>query len=450
MGVSTITNLSNSLRRTYSNRYFRAFQNDFTPILNELDEAPDEPTRGVSWSFPFHLSSPQNWKVNAEGGPMNEVLQRTEIQGRVRSSEFLGYMQISELLKNAGTREAAWNGGELNRQMKETTTDITKGMQRQFVLSANDGSLAEPTAAIAGVNTFTAELDRGVNGLMVNDLIIFVDNAGGGTQGDVEDDNGGIGFRIQSINRKTRLVTVTNPDGSAATITTAGLSKIWLFGSYDKPGAADGEGFLAGRTQPNGLYGIIDDGSFSALIHTRDRTAAGQEKLQSAVRDPGTQVELTEEHMRQLADDIYLDGGECDRLYCNVGVMNAFFDVQTGDRRYAIEKGRTAKFVLGYREGDALFSYDKGTITIKKDPNMPARTMFFVALKQTMVKNTLRKLGWLDEGGSILRLTPAASIAGFGTSWTALIASQVNISCVAPIWNGARRNIKDAALAGDV
>ena len=143
------------------------------------------------------------------------------------------------------------------------------------------------------------------------------------------------------------------------------------------------------------------------------------------------------------------DGGEVDRIYVNVGVMNAFFDVQTGDRRYAIEKGKTAKFVLGYREGDALFSYDKGTVTIKKDPNMPARTMFFVALKQTMVKNTLRKLGWLDEGGSILRLTPAASIAGFGTSWTALIASQTKISCVAPIWNGSLRNILDKSLAGD-
>ena len=128
--------------------------------------------------------------------------------------------------------------------------------------------------------------------------------------------------------------------------------------------------------------------------------------------------------------------------------MNAYYDVSTGNRRYNIERGQSAKFTLGYKEGDALFSYDKGSVTLKKDPNIPARTMYFLSLKQSFMKHTLRKLGWLDEGGSILRLTPNGA-DGFNTSWTALIYSACNTSCLSPIWNGVRRNIKDESIAGD-
>lgn len=420
MPVSTITTQSNSLRRVYSNRFFRAFQNDFTPILEEIDECPDDPTRGEGWFFPFHLSSPQNWRVNAEGGSMGTVNQRTEVQGQVNAVEFLGWLQLSELLKNAGTRDAAWNGGELNRMMAETTRDITKGMQRMFVISHGTGRLAVVQDNTSSSNTFVAKLDEGVNNLMDNDVIDFVDLDTGGT---VQES----AREITKIVRSSRTVTF---DGAPVSLTANW--GVYKTGDY-------------GRGS-NGFHGLFDDGTFAASIHSQPRGT--YEKLKSQVRDPGTPTELTEQQMREVCDDIYLNGGEVDRIYCNVGVMNAFFDIQTGDRRYAVERGQTPKFVLGYREGDALFSYDKGTVVLKKDPNLPARTMYFVSLKSSVMKHTLRKLGWLDEGGSILRLTPNGS-DGFNTSWTALIIAQCNISCVAPIWNGVRRNIKDESIAGD-
>lgn len=419
MGVSTITNLSNSLRRSYSNKYFRAFQNDFTPILNELDECPDEPTRGVGWFFPFHLASPQNWRVAAEGGSMGTVNQRSEVQGQVNAVEFLGWMQISELLKNAGTRDAGWNGGELNRQMRETTTDITKGMQRMFVMSHGTGRLCVVDATTVASTTFVAALDEGVNALMVNDTLDFVDTDSGGT---VQES----ALQVDKIVRSSRTVTLD----SAVSLTSG-------WGGYRTGDYGRGS---------NGLHGLVDDATFQDSQHGQSR--ATYEQLKSTVRDPGTPTELTEQHMRDICDEIYLNGGEIDRIYCNVGVMNAFFDVETGNRRYNIERGQTAKFVLGYREGDALFSYDKGTYVLRKDPNLPARTMYFVSLKTSFMKHTLKKLGWLDEGGSILRLTPNGS-DGFNTSWTALIYSACNISCLAPIWNGVRRNIKDNSIAGD-
>lgn len=417
--VSTITNLSNSLRRTYADRYFKAFQNDFTPLLDELDECPDEPTRGVGWFFPFYLRSPQNWRVNAEGGAMGTVNQRSELQGQVNAVEFLGWLQISEMLKNAGTKDAAWNGGELNREMKETTTDITKGMQRMFSISHGTGRLAVVQDAVVAGNTFTAKLDEGVVALMEGDVVDFVDLDSGGT---VQ-----VSARtITAINRQTRAVTFS---GAAANLTANW--GVYKTGDY-------GRGV-------NGFHGLIDNATFQDLLHGQSR--ASNPKLNAQVRDPGTPTDLTEEHMRQIADDIWHVGGAVDRISCNSGVMNAFFDVNAGDRRYNIERGQTAKYVLGYKEGDALFSYDKGDIVIRKNPNLPARTMYFYSLKSAFHKHTLRKLGWLDEGGSILRLTPNGQ--GFETTWTALICAQVNLSCFAPLWNGARRNIKDRGLAGD-
>lgn len=421
MSVSTITNLSNSLRRTYSNKYFKAFQNDYTPLLDELEECSDEPTLGTGWFFPFYLYTPQNWRNSSEAGSMGTVHQRSEIQGQVNSVEWLGWMQLSELLKNAGARGGALQGGsELNRQMKETTQDITKGMQRQFSLSHGTGRMAVVEADVTSGNTFIAKLDEGTSGLMEGDFIDFVNTDTGGTAQ--------VTSRIiTKINRQTRVVTF---DGAAAALTADW--GVYRAGDY-------------GNAMPNGFHGLIDNGVFQDSLHGQSRTT--YDKLKAQVRDPGTPTELTEEAMRQICDDIYLAGGEVDSIQCNVGVLNQFFNISAGDRRYNIERGQTAKQVLGYRDGDALFSYDKGTMTIKKNVNLPARTMYFYSLKQAFMKHTLRKLGWLDEGGSILRLTPGSGT--FSTSWTALIYAAVNISCPYPIWNGALRNIADESIAGD-
>lgn len=418
MSVSTTTNLSNSLRRTYSSKYFKAFQDDYAPLLDELDECPDEPTYGEGWYFPFYLYTPQNWRQSSEGGSMGNVKQRSEIQGKVNAVEWLAWLQISELLKNTGSKDGAWNGGELNRQMKETTQDLTKGMQRLYSISHGTNRLAVVQDATVATNTFTAKNPIGVNALMEGDEIDIYDaDSAGAAQ---------ITSRIVTkINRQTRLVTF---DGAVATLTADW--GVYKAGDY-------GRGC-------NGFLGLIDNGVEADLIHTQSRTT--YEKLKSQVRDPGGVTALDEDVMRQLCDDIYLAGGEVDSIQCGVGVMNAFFDIQASQRRYNIEKGQTAKFVLGYKEGDALFSYDKGTMILKKNNNLPNRQMFFYSLKAAFMKHTLRKFGWLDEGGSILRLTPGSGT--FATSWTALLYSAQNISCQAPIWNGVIRNIADKR-AGD-
>lgn len=418
--ATTITAMSNSLRRTYSDKFFKAFQNDFTPTLDELDECPDEPTRGVGWFFPFYDRTPQNWRINAEGGAMGTVKVRNEYQGQVNAVEFLAWLQISDMLKNAGVKDAAWNGGELNRQMKETTMDITKGLQRLFVISHGTGRLAVVETTTVGTNQFVGKNNEGVTCLLEGDLIDVYDTDTAGTIQMTA-------RTVTAINRVTRTVTFS---GAVASLT-AGWG-IYKSGDY---GVA-----------PNGFHGLIDNGTFTDNVHSQSRAA--HPKLNAQVRGfSGTATQLEEEHLRQVHDDIWIVGGAVDKMACNTGVMNAFFDITAGDARYAIEKGQTAKRVLGYKDGDSLFAYGPGEIVIRRDPNIPARTMYFYSLKNSFWKNTLRKLGWLDEGGSLLRLTPNGQ--GFETSWTALTATQVNISCYAPLWNGRRDDILDKSVAGD-
>lgn len=428
MSYSTVTNLSNSLKRTYADRYFKAFQDDFTPFLDLLDECPDEPTRGTGWFFPFYFYTPQNARVSAEGGPIGTTAQRSEVQGQINAVEFAGWMQISELLKNAGTKDAAWNGGELNRQMKETTEDVTKLMQRMFTISHGTGRLAVVKDNVVSGNSFNAKGNEYVTNLLEGDKVDFVDTDTGGT---VQ-----VSARtITAINQVTNVVTFS---GAAANLTANW--GVYKTGDYGRGSA--------------GLHGLVDDGTFTDTVATQSRTTYPKLKSQvvsNNLASPGTAVALTEDSMRRVCDFIWRRGGtSIDQVMCNRGVMNAFFRTQTGNRRYSVESGQTLKAHLGYKEGDALFSYDKGDLKISTNPNLPARTMYFLSLKDTFYKHTLKKLGWLDEGGSVLRLSPSTTSGiAFDLAWTAIIYAAINISCIAPIWNGRLDDILDDTIAGD-
>jgi len=429
VGYSTTSNLSNSLRRHYNDRYYRAFEQDFAPILDELDEAPDEPTPGTGWFFPFYLSTPDNTRVAAEGGPINTTSQRREVQGQVNAVEFVAWLQISELLKNTGAKDGAWNGGELKRQMDEATKRVTMLMQRMFTISHGTGRLAVINAPTVTTNTFVAKAPECVTNLMRGDRIdVYNLDTGGAIQ--LQDRT------ITAINRSTNTVTFS---GAAASLTAN--HGVYKTGDY-------GRGV-------NGIHGLIDNGPITDNVHGQSRTTYPdlQSQVYSAnATTPGTPAALTEDRMRVVNDAIWMEGGhDVDQVWVNKGVMNAFFEISTGNRRYTMERSSgTTQFHLGYKEGDALWSYDKGDITIKANPSIPARTMYFVSLKSTFYKNTVKKLGWLDEGGSVLRLTPSTTSGiSFDLAWTAIIYAACNISCIAPIWNGRLDDILDHSVAHD-
>jgi hypothetical protein len=422
MAASTTSNLSGSLKAVYAPKFWAAMQDNFTPILSDLEECPDEPIKGTGWNFPFHLQSPQAWKLNSEGGSVDTFRQRVEVQGTVNATEFVGGFQITELLKNVG-KDAGAFGNELDRHVNETAEDVTKGMQRMFTLSHGTGRLAVVQTTTSTVNTFVGKLNEGVVGLMEGDLIDVYD---ADTSGSVQ-----LSARsVDAINRQTRTVTF-----SGATASLTADWGVYKSGSY-------------GRTV-NGLRGLVDNATYAASIHGQSR--ATYPALNAQVRDLAAEAagnDLTEDAMRRICDDIYRVGGYVDRIVTNVGGVNAFLAISDGDRRYNMERGKTAQRVLGYREGDLLFSYHNGNLPIKINPNIPAREMFFLTWKNGFQKHTTRKLGWLEgENGSVLHLTPGS--ASYATSHIAIICAQVNISCRSPRHQGVIRGFKDASVAGD-
>lgn len=421
MAASSTSTLSNSLKRVYSESYFGAFQDEYTPILTELEEATDVVPLGSGWYTELVMYTPQTWKTGAEGQAVSAFGQRSSAQGVVNAIEWVNGIQITEMMKNAGKGAGAF-GTELNRSMEECVGDLTKGMQIMYTISHGTGRLAIVQATTSGVTQFIAKLPEGVVALRAGMEIDEYTQDTGGTV------TANAGIKIVDVDPITRTVTLS----AVASMT----QDYHLFkkGSY---------GYA-----PNGLRGSVDNAAYAANHMGLARSS--YPKLNSQVLDiysGTTPVDLTEEHMRRVCDLIYRAGGYTDRIMCNLGGMNAFLTITDGDRRYVMDRGKTAQRVLGYKSDDLLFSYHDGNMPFKLNTNIPAREMFFLSWKKSFRKHTLRKLGWLEDDGGVMHLTPGSG--SLATSSIGIVCAQQNISCVSPCWNGVIRGFKDGSIAGD-
>src|SRR5262245_9026189 len=356
----TLSDLSASLKRMYPNGFFEVAQQKFTPTMDELDECPDKPTEGVGLFFPFFLSTPRKAKFQSPGtlvgGSPNA---RVELQGQVNAVEQVDSIQSTEMVKNAGTAQAAWNGGEFKRQVKEATEDITKLAEQAVNISHGTMRLCTVQDATIASDSFIADNDEGVSNIMENDTLdIYNLDSGGAIQyADVQ---------VLEVNRETREVT---------TDTSMSLTAGWGVYTYDSYGIGI-----------NGFHGLIDDGTFQDSIHGQSRSASGQAKLKSQVVNlgsPGTPADISSSDVIKLLDTINDLGGEVDMLAGNVGVLKTLFEEQEGNKRYNIEGGKSdTRRTFGYKEGDWLFNYYRGDLRVRRGRNLPYRTLYAYSLKK--------------------------------------------------------------------
>lgn len=430
--------VSGWLKRQYATKtWFKPYQNDLVPMLEDLDECPDEAPEGSGWFVPLYVASGQNWRAGAEGSVTSDVAAPLEQQGSVTAQEFKGTVQLTEFLKRAGSAKGHFNGGALAQQMKAVTTDLMKAMQRFFVIGHGTGRLAIVDAGTVATNQFVCRLPIRDVGLGRNMRFDIFDTD---TAGTIQLTNRTITaldrttFGITgagSINTFAGTVTFS---GAAATLT-AGWS-VYRSGDY-------------GGNITNSIRSLVQDGSVSSSF--LGVTFATEPGLKANIlSNSGTPRAVSESLARQLVDQIFhVGGGTVDQIRCNTGVMNEWAALSTNDRRYSVVQGQFPKFVTGYREGDLLFAYDKATAVIKKDPQIPARTMYFLNFKDSFYKHTLAEMGFLDRGGQegVLHLTPNGT--SFETSWTAVLYAACNISNYNPSINGALFDLIDPGQAGD-
>lgn len=428
--------VSEWMQETYTQKdFFKAYQEDYTPLLSDLEECPDEPVKGKRWNVPLYMATPFNVRTGPEGSSQAGVVADSEVQGQVLAMEFKGTVKLTELLERQGTADAHFNGGALNHQMKENTGDLAKLMQIHF-WGHGTARLAVIDATEVGVNAFKARLNWSILRLRENMRFDTYDLDSGGTK---QLDS----RKITAIDRVTKgdssaagyntYAGVVTFDGAAATVT-AGHG-VYLEDDY-------GYG-------PNGIDGLIGSEAVAPLFLTKAR--ATYPKLNTnRVHNSGTPTDLTEGDMRLMADQIYFAGREIDAIRCNAGLMNAFAALQSPDKRYTITRGDYPKYLLGHREGDLLFAYDKVTATLKKDPQCQARVMKFLSFKDSFYKHTTAELGFLNRGGNILLPVPSVGGGGFDYAFQARLYAACNISNYDPSGNGTLEDRKDYTLAGDV
>lgn len=429
------TAASEWMQETYSQKdYFKAFQDDYTPLLTDLEECPDEPVKGKRWNVPLYLATPFNVRTGPEGGAQASVVADSEIQGQVNAIEFKGSIKLTELLDRQGTSDAHFNGGALDHQMKTNTGDLAKLMQIHF-WGHGTGRLGVVDETVVANTVIKLRLPWAATRLRKNMRVDFYDTDTGGTL------QGAGNHRIVRVNRapkgdssaagyNTYSAEITL---AAAVSVTAGWG-IYMTGDY---------GYA-----PNGIDGLIGSETLAGTFLTKSRTTY-PELNTKRVHNSGTPTDLTEADMRSLADEIYFDGREIDGIRTNAGLINKFAGLQSSDKRYSVVKGESPKYILGHKEGDLLFAYDKITTTVKKDPQCAARTMKFLNFKDTFYKHTSAPLGFLSRGGSILLPIPSAGGEGYDYAFTGRLYAAANISCIDPGANGSLEDRKDTTIAGD-
>lgn len=432
MGAQDVSAVSEWMQETYTQKeYFRPFQEDYTPLLSDLDECPDEPVLGKRWNVPLYMATAWNVRTGAEGGAQAAVNSDSEVQGQVSAQEFKGTLKLTELLERQGRQGVHFNGGALNHQMKQNTSDLTKLMQIMFwghgtgrvgVVDNTSGSsdtinLRLPWAATRirrNMRLDLYDLDTAGTSQWTNIQVIKIDRTQKG-------DGSGAGYNTYGAQIQL----------ASAQVLTAGYS-LYLTGDYSYA--------------PNGIDGLIGSATLASTFLTKSRATYPDLNCQR-LHNSGTPRDLTMDLMQQMADLIWVDGNEIDSIRGNAGVLNAYANLHIHDKRYNVVNGAAPKLIGGFQEGSLLFAYDKVTTTLKKDPQCAARTFKFLSLKDTFYKHTTAELGFLNRGGNILLPVPA--VGGYDYAVQARLYAAANISCFNPRANGSLEDLKDATLAGD-
>lgn len=431
------TAVSEWMKEWYSQKeYFKPYQEDFTPLLTDIEACPDEPVKGKKWNVPLFLATGFNVTTGPEGGPQPDVVADSEIQGSVLAQEFKGSVKLTELLERQGTSDAHFNGGALDHQMKSNTSDLAKLMQI-MLWGHGTGRVAVVDQTRVGVNYFEARLPWSIFRVRKNMRI-----------GEYDLDTGGTSQWANSPRKITRIDRVSNGDpGGAGYNTFQGI--VYFDGAAVTSTA--GYGIYPNGTYgyaPNGIDGLIGSETIAPTFLTKSR-ATYPELNTNRLHNNGVPRPLSEDLMRQMGDNIYFNNGSLESIRCNAGIINAFANLQSPDKRYSIVRGEFPKYIQGHRTGDLLFAYDDVTVTIKKDPQCPARTMKFLNFKESFYRHTTAELGFINRGGNILLPLPSVNGGGYDFAFTARLYAAMNISNYFPLCNGSLEDVADFSLAGD-
>jgi len=425
--ASTLLGLSASLKRIYSDDVFDYAQNFAAPLADEFDEAKEITPEGNGYYWPFFLASPQNIGTPAEDGNIPPIKQRTQVEGNVRAGQFVSDFEISFMLEAAGTSRGAWNKSEVKRHSWECLTDITKHRNRIISGTHGTGRLAQIESSTTTLNTFVGKLPLGILLLRVNMLFDVYNLDSGGSSVITS-------RKITALADSTRTVTF---DGAPASLTAN--QHVYIASSYGQ------------ATVPNGIAGLVDDGTLLDTIHGVSRAANPQ--LKSRVyRNGGVPRAMTEDLLiapfLDLRQRNNLANG-VDLFVMNTGQLGKFL-ILIRPERYAVVgpgQGAVGTKTLGWNSEDTLyFMADGRRVRILVSEDVHPRRIY--GINRSQIRHVLlKKLGWLDQGGGSIFIQGSDS-GGYKTTHVATMYALENWATFRPDSHFLIDDLLDAQLCG--
>ena len=412
MAASTLANLETSLKRMYSDETFEVALNIACPYWQSLQEYKGENLEGEGFYWPFYLASPQNIGTPGEVANLPGISQRTEVQGRMRPAQFIGTFELSFILEAMSTARGSWNKGEVKRSMKDAIDDLSKHCNRMYAGTHGTGRIAQVQDNSVGATFIGAIGPAGTPEPHGTQLLrpnmkasTYADDTGSGALREA--------FQITKIVDSTRVVTTD----TTLTTTVAG-DGVYITGSYGQ------------TTVPNGLMGIVDDGTLLTTIHNQSRST--YEDLKATVLTGGGALSpLTEADLLNGCFSVrHLTGQKVTDLLMNVGMLDAYLAFVRPDRRYPVAPGQSVPdYKTGYDENKLDFLWGGGKATISLIDDLPPRTVIGLT-KDKLRRFNLQKMTWRQKNGSIFM--QGVNSGGLKTTEQATLVHLENIGSFQP------------------
>lgn len=423
MAESTITTSAEGLRRAYVPGFFKSLENHSLNLWKLTSEFQQSQSVGVGLYFPFIGYSPKNLSGSSTGNTLfRDTLQRSQVQGVVAPVEFAASFKISALLKNVGTKDGAFNGGEYAQHVEETAQDLAKYLNRVTACSHGTSRLAVVQDTVTATS-FTASVAEatpyGVSNLMVGDTISSYTDDAFQTPANVDK-------VITSINPETRVV------GFGESLTWTAGHSIYRSG-------------MAGIAM-NGFRNLIADVNTAATLHGQPRTLSYLNAVVKNIYNGGADRDLLEEDIRQTLNRIKGNGGSgIDTFAGNPGVMDSFLRINATLRQYNVNSGQSFTQVLGRDPAKMKFGYDGGNISLFEDVNLLPRALYMLK-KSALRKFEAMPLGWFDDDGKMLRQVVGYSggFAGHRAAWEAQMGWEGNLGIQEPNQVGVILGVTDS------
>lgn len=437
-GVGLVTDVPDSLKIKYPPKAVDTMiQEDllFRPRLKRSLPPGAKIVDGYEIRLGARLHASQNVAQIADGGNFPIQKDPTDRQFIFKPTIFAGDYLIGGMLRFiANNNNVAFNGGEMSRRPEETMGNVGKFIEQTYVGTDGTGIRAYVESE-PGANQIKL-LQTGVNPqgtrLLAENMYISERQSAGGAVRDSIDLR-----QITNIVHDTRVITYSGADQTPVA---------------NDPIYVVPESALAGATlaamHANGLRGQIDDGTNAQLIHTLDRTAAGNQKLKSTVNSAaGERRNISESLLMAVTHDAARKSKKhASTLLMGEGQTEKYVEHVAPQKRFpATGKGRPGK-ATGYLIEELSFTSPYGSMEFMLSFDaMPGEingiswdAFFFYSAVDAQ---------WLSgHDMNNLLLLPGTNGATHRFAWGAYLVSIENWGTDYPLAHFVIRDLKDRLL----